>query len=122
MENITLVARICHEVNKVLCESVGDTSQLTWDESPSWQQASTLSGVDAVLKDPSITPEALHDKWSAYKVADGWVYGDVKDADKKTHPCLIPYSQLPKSQQLKDHTFQAIVRSAMAEGFINKED
>ena len=38
-----------------------------------------------------------------------WSYGEVKDAEAKTHPCLIPYDQLPEFQKAKDKLFVAIV-------------
>lgn len=43
------------------------------------------------------------------KIEDGWVYGDEKDTEKKTHPCLVPYEELPEFQKKKDALFQAIV-------------
>lgn len=39
------------------------------------------------------------------------VYGEVKDGEAKTHPCLVPYEQLPPAQRLKDDLFAAIVRT-----------
>lgn len=46
----------------------------------------------------------------AHKRADGWVYREVKDTDKKTHPCMLPYWELPPAQQIKDAIFGCIVR------------
>ena len=51
----------------------------------------------------------------ASRIAEGWVWGPVKDFDKKTHPCLIPYSKLPLEQQRKDAIFQGVVRGVAAE-------
>ena len=51
----------------------------------------------------------------ASRIAEGWVWGPVKDFDKKTHPCLIPYSELPLEQQRKDAIFQGVVRGVAAE-------
>jgi hypothetical protein len=31
------------------------------------------------------------------------------DATPPTHPCLVPYAQLPAEQQRKDALFQAVV-------------
>ena len=47
------------------------------------------------------------------KEADGWKYGEVKDADKKEHPCMIPYEELPVEQRAKDYIFKQIVNSLM---------
>jgi hypothetical protein len=38
------------------------------------------------------------------------VYGEVKDAVAKTHPCMVPYDDLPEFQRKKDALFLAIVR------------
>ena len=47
-------------------------------------------------------PVLSHDNWTKHKLSEGWIYGPVKDANKKTHPCLVPYTALPAAQQLKD--------------------
>ena len=44
-------------------------------------------------------------------VADGWVYGAEKNAELKTHPCLVPYGDLPVEQRVKDELFTAIVKA-----------
>jgi hypothetical protein len=43
------------------------------------------------------------------KKAAGWIYGPVKDPEKKEHPCIVPYDQLPIEQRTKDYLFKAIV-------------
>jgi hypothetical protein len=43
------------------------------------------------------------------KLADGWKYGPVKYPEKKEHPCMVPFAELPKEQQLKDALFRHIV-------------
>jgi len=43
------------------------------------------------------------------KVDTGWVYGKLKDGDKKTHPCIVPFDELPEYQKKKDMLFCAIV-------------
>jgi hypothetical protein len=49
----------------------------------------------------------------AQKKREGWVYGEEKNAEEKTHPCMVPYDQLPKEQQFKDALFGAVVRSVL---------
>ena len=43
--------------------------------------------------------ENTHEVWALGRVNDGWVYGPVLDREKKTHPLLVPYSQLPESEK-----------------------
>jgi hypothetical protein len=52
-----------------------------------------------------------HDNWSREKWDNGWVWGEVKDPEAKTHPNLVPYSALPAGERAKDALFGAIVRA-----------
>lgn len=109
--DITRIAIACHMANKGLCEAFGDISQTSWDAAPAWQRESAIKGVQFCLDNPDAPASANHDSWLAEKRATGWRYGEVKDAEAKTHPCFVPYEQLPKEQQVKDHVFRAIVAS-----------
>lgn len=53
--------------------------------------------------------EVLHDGWAQKRFADGWVYGDHRDDDKKIHPDLVPYSDLPESEKDYDRYSARIV-------------
>jgi hypothetical protein len=103
------IAKVCHQANKKWCEANGDDTQVDWRFAPEWQQQSAIDGVEFRLANPDAPASAMHDNWSKQKIADGWVYGEVKDSDKKTHPCLVPFKELPLFQQKKDKLFSAIV-------------
>lgn len=108
------VARACHEANRAICEAFGDPSQKPWDQAEKWQQDSAIKGVVFALDNPAAPPSAQHDAWHADKVAAGWTFGEVKDADAKTHPCMVRYDQLPPEQRVKDGVFKAIVNALAA--------
>lgn len=36
-----------------------------------------------------------HARWNWQKILQGWAYGTKKDETKKTHPCILPWNQLP---------------------------
>lgn len=103
------IAKVCHEVNRAYCLSLGDNSQKPWEEAEGWQQYSAKLGVEAHIDNPSMGAPGSHEAWMAQKLADGWKYGEVKDAEAKTHPCMVPFSELPASQQAKDYIFAEIV-------------
>jgi hypothetical protein len=107
--NYLLIAQVAHEVNRAYCLGIGDASQKSWEEAEQWQRDSAVKGVEYKANNLSATPEDQHEAWSQSKIADGWVYGEVKDAEKKTHPCLVPYSELPMDQRVKDYLFVAVV-------------
>lgn len=104
------IARVAHEVNRAYCESLGDTSQPSWEDAPEWQKASVMIGVRLHL-DTDATPKPSHNSWLAAKERDGWVYGEVKDAEAKTHPCMVPYEELPVEQRAKDYIFRGVVKA-----------
>ena len=105
------IARVAHEANRAYCVSLGDNSQPAWDDAPEWQKASALLGVQFHLDNPTARPADSHNSWLNQKIADGWKYGEVKDAVAKTHPCFLPYEDLPAAQQAKDKLFIAVVRA-----------
>lgn len=114
MNKIETIARVCHEVNRAICEASGDHSQKPWDDAEEWQRASAKRGVEFALGNPHAPASAQHEAWMADKVSEGWIFGDVKDAATKTHPCLVPYDELPFEQRVKDYAFRAVV-AAMRE-------
>lgn len=106
---VSEIAQVCHEANRAYCTTQNDDSQKSWEDAPHWQRVSAIKGVEFILSNPDATPEDSHKSWLAEKEATGWVYGEEKNTDKKTHPCYLPYDQLPIFQRRKDHLFRAIV-------------
>lgn len=66
------------------------------------QFQSLLDGVQFAKDHPNMTPEENHENWMREKMRQGWKFGDEKDFEKKTHPDLIPYNELPDIEKLKD--------------------
>jgi hypothetical protein len=113
---IQAAARAAHEANRAWCLSHGDTSQVAWDDAPEWQRSSAIKGVEGVLAGNG--PRESHAGWLAEKEATGWTYGPVKDPVAKTHPCMVPYDQLPPEQRAKDGIFVAVAQAMLrAAGF-----
>lgn len=105
------IAQVAHETNRAYCQVLGDNSQPAWNDAPDWQKESAIAGIQAYIDDPSITPEQSHEGWLKLKQETGWKYGEVKDAEKKEHPCFVPYSELPPEQKVKDALFLGIVKA-----------
>jgi len=116
--NEVQIASICHEANRAYCLSIGDESQPEWATAPDWQRVSAINGVRFHLTElragRPASPSASHESWLEEKRRDGWIYGPVKDPEKKQHPCFVPYEQLPFNQRLKDYIFSAIVQAFFA--------
>lgn len=102
------IARVTHEANRAIQIATGDPAVSPhWDEAPEWQRESAIDGVEKALA--GATHEQLHESWCTFKHAGGWVYGPTKDEAARTHPCLVPYAELPEEQRKKDAVFAAIV-------------
>lgn len=106
---INLIAKTCHEVNKIYCESIGDHSQPSWENAPDWQKKSAINGVIFHLLNPYATPEDSHKNWLEEKKAAGWVYGSIKNPEIKAHPCIVDYKDLPKEQRDKDKLYMGAI-------------
>jgi len=62
--------------------------------------------------------ENVHENWSAGRIADGWIYGDTRDDEKKTTPCLVPYAMLPEEEKEFDRrTALQTLKLIMALGY-----
>jgi hypothetical protein len=107
------IARAAHEQNRAYCEAIGDQSQAKWEYAPQWQRDSAINGVLGVARGHITSPGDAHRSWLAEKQANGWTYGPVKDADAKTHPCMVPYEELPQAQQEKDALFLQLAKSLL---------
>ena len=109
--DVEAIAFICHEANRAYCEVTGDRSQRPWHLAKEWQRDSAVKGVKFAIENPDAPDSAQHDAWMSDKLADGWTYGTEKDEEAKTHPCLVPFDQLPPLQQAKDRLFRAVVKA-----------
>jgi len=102
---IVLIAKECHRNNREYCKLIGDDSKVEWDEAPVWEQESVCQGVLDILESPDVTPEQMHQKWFDFLRRDGWAHGKKKSLSQKTHPCLVPFNELPAAHQVKDEIF-----------------
>lgn len=61
----------------------------------------------------------VHEVWAQNRINDGWTYGPVRDDVNKTHPCLVPYDELPESEKEYDRvTSQETLKLILKSGFV----
>lgn len=46
--------------------------------------------------------ENVHDVWASNRIKEGWIYGPERNDREKTHPCLVPYSELDEIEKEYD--------------------
>lgn len=60
----------------------------------------------------------VHEVWSEGRMNDGWTYGENRDDEKKTHPCLVQYEDLSEAEKEYDRkTSQETLKLIMRLGF-----
>ena len=65
----------------------------------------------------------VHEVWSETRIQQGWTYGEQRNDELKTHPCLVPYEDLPEEEKEYDrNTSIGTLKLIMKLGFkIEKE-
>ena len=62
--------------------------------------------------------ENNHEVWAARRINEGWTYGITRDDTQKTHPCLVPYFELPESEKEYDRfTAKEVLKVIYSFGF-----
>lgn len=60
----------------------------------------------------------VHEVWAAGRLREGWTYGPQRDDRMKTHPCLVPYGELPEAEKDYDRqTAQNTLKLVVALGY-----
>jgi hypothetical protein len=109
------IARVIHDANRALQYIQNDdVPSQPWDCENDETKANVIIGVRNARH--GMTPQQHHEAWAEDKRSHGWRYGAEKDSEKKTHPCLVPFGQLPKYQQDKNRLFIAIVQALYTQG------
>lgn len=44
----------------------------------------------------------VHEVWAETRISQGWTYGEQRNDELKTHPCLVPYEELPEEEKAYD--------------------
>ena len=52
-----------------------------------------------ILELAELIAKNVHDVWAVNRLKEGWTYGEKRDDNLKTTPCLVPYEELPESEK-----------------------
>jgi ryanodine receptor 2 len=60
----------------------------------------------------------VHEVWAETRIKQGWKYGEQRNDELRTHPCLVPYEDLPEVEKEYDrNTFVGTLKLIMKLGF-----
>jgi len=95
--DIEQIAKTIHYGLLQYCETLKmNISGEYWDECTHWYKKTLMWNVDQVITgSPSMSPERTHENWMTEQLVDGWKYAATYNEEKKEHPFMLPYRQLP---------------------------
>lgn len=108
MDKLLIAACVVHAANNEYRRLIGEPLRPEFGELPD-EQAESL--MEAIANVGDTQPGESHERWCTARTAQGWVWGEEQDEEAKTHPNLVPFSELPEEQQFKDHLFLGIAKA-----------
>lgn len=106
-DKIEQLAKLCSAFNHSF-----EMIDKVWEYLQPFQQVSSFKSVSFRLQNPTAPEYEQHKSWMQEKLATGWTLGPVRSNELKTHPNLVPYSELTEQQRAKDKVFKAICSSS----------
>jgi hypothetical protein len=99
------MARVAHEINKQICILNGEQA-LNYEDMPAYIIENMEESI--LNLDEGRTLGSSHSEWLKERIAQGWVYGPVKDTENKISPLICPFEDLTYSQKVKNCIFVGI--------------
>lgn len=73
---------------------------------------------DDILKLSETLAKNVHEVWAKNRLNEGWKYGEKRDDELKTHPCLVSYEDLPEEEKEYDRaTLQETLKVLIKLGY-----
>lgn len=108
---IQQIAQLCHESGRLFSKIIGAEAPPDWESLTPDEKAEIIALVDYRIENTNAPFSAQHAKWKDNKIAAGWKFGKIFNEDKKTHPCIIPYDELPINTRRADAIAVAIINA-----------
>src|SRR6266700_2352439 len=94
------IAEVCHVANMTVQKLLHDECpSLSWDDEDEFIKKTSVGEVQMILAGRN--PEDTHNEWCERLFDQGYICGLVKSREMKTHPCLVPFNDLPVEQKRK---------------------
>jgi hypothetical protein len=73
----------------------------------------------ALLELTELLAAHAHDVWARQRISDGWRWGVMRCDEKKEHPCLVPYEELPEEEKAYDRNAALeTIKAVVAMGYV----
>jgi hypothetical protein len=102
------LARICYDAIRAYGITIGER-YAQWEHARAWDRESFADAVAYLLKVPDADLADLHGYWMAARMQRGWQYGPERDVERRLHPALLPWADVPERERLKFEMVYRIV-------------
>lgn len=105
------LAYIAYAANRALQRITVDPAESpAWEDATEENRAILIEGVRGLVEHAD-TPEQAHERWRTAKAAAGWSWGPVKDPARRTHPAMVPWSELMEHERARTRLLHAVVNA-----------
>ena len=117
------VFRTCYAnyFDKILGNSISKVDRLeenSLNYKPEPIDTSKVKLTEEYLKLTELLAKNTHDIWAQQRLAEGWKYGPQRDDNRKEHPGLVFYEELPESEKQYDrNTALGVIKTLLALGY-----
>ena len=113
VDQITQLAKFCHGVLSQYGSAYGQELNV-WDELKHGEKQHYIGRIAHFMTYPDSDASAPHEAWKMRLMLNGWSYGEEFNAERKTRPELVYFSQLPPEQQAVDFIIKGIVHETFS--------
>lgn len=109
--DLNQIAKTCHIVHTTFSQAIGHGTQPSFDEVSEAHKNTIISSIEKILSGEITSPMQSHDNFVKEKLEAGWKHSDEYSIENKTNPRLVPFSELPNSNRIKEELFFNTVKS-----------
>jgi len=99
--DVIRVAIACHDVGRTLATHTGRNELPFWGDLSESQRNLTLAWVKHRIAFPDSSVSEQHRLWCEATAKDGWTHGEAFSKEKKIHPLLVDFSNLPVEERYR---------------------
>ena len=115
INSVDAIAAVCYEANRAWQrELLGSCAYPEWSSASTDQRREFVEAVRFHLRNPNASAAATHEEWMRGRYAEGWTWGPTDDPDRKSHPRLKSFRELPPEQRLAVYLLLGVIRGLTA--------
>jgi len=114
LEQNTAIAMACYNVARAFACATGGAASgeiipPLWEDLPF--STKEVLRIVVLRARGGATARSVHKEWMVQKFSEGWIYGEMKNVEKKIHDHLVPYDELPWGVRVSDDLLVGTIKT-----------